>query len=348
MPHEQIILILVSGFGVLLGLLLSVFLWSYRKGNILANRILCILILTLSFRIGKSVFMELGNGIDLRFIFIGLSTQLILGPLFYLYTKTLIIPNYKFTKGWFVHFLVFIPAFVFGFLITKDLVKQLPTSFFITLFAIYYGHYLFYLLVALKKIFSVKETQKDETSKWLKILAATLIAIWLIYVLNLFEDFVPYIIGPITYSVLIFAVAFIAFKNGYIEKIGTIKYKTTAVEQGEVDLLYHQVLALIKDEKQFKNNALSLKSLSKDLKTSPQKLSMAINSNFNNNFNVFVNSYRIAAAKEMLHDQNYVHYTIAAIAYEVGFNSLSSFNEAFKKQTKQTPVSYKNQLQNGH
>lgn len=348
MPHQQIILILASGFGVLLGLLLSIFLWSYRKGNILANKILCILIIVLSFRVGKSVFMELGNGIDLRLIFIGLSTQLILGPLFYLYTKVLIVPNYKFTKYQLIHFLVFIPAFVFGFLITKDLVKQIHTSFFIILFAIYYGHYLLYLLIALKKIFAVKETQKSETVKWLKILASALIGIWLIYVLNLFEDFVPYIIGPISYSILIFAVAFIAFKNGYLEKIGTIKYKTTAVEQGETDLLYHQALALVKDEKQFKNNNISLKSLSKDLKTSPQKLSMAINSNFNNNFNVFVNSYRIEAAKEMLQNQNYAHYTIAAIAYEVGFNSLSSFNEAFKKQTKQTPVSYKNQPQNDH
>lgn len=348
MPHQQIILILASGFGVLLGLLLSIFLWSYRKGNILANQILCILILILSFRIGKSVFMELGNGIDLRLIFIGLSTQLILGPLFYLYTKVLIVPNYKLTKHQLIHFLLFIPAFIFGFLITKDLVKQLPTSFFIILFAVYYGHYLVYLLVALKNIFAAKETQKSETLKWLKILVATLMAIWLIYVLNLFEDLVPYIIGPIAYSILIFTTAFLAFKNGYIEKIGTIKYKTTAVEQGEADLLYSQVLTLIKDEKQFKNNSISLKSLSKDLKTSPQKLSMAINSNFNNNFNVFVNSYRIEAAKKMLHDQKYTHYTIATIAYEVGFNSLSSFNEAFKKQTKQTPVSYKNQFPNGH
>lgn len=348
MPHQQIILILASGFGVLLGLLLSIFLWSYRKGNILANKILCILILVLSFRVGKSVFMELGNGIDLRLIFIGLSTQLILGSLFYLYTKVLIVPNYKFTKHQLIHFLLFIPAFIFGFLITKDIVKQLPTSFFILLFVIYYGHYLLYLLIALKSIFAIKETQKSETIKWLKILAGALIGIWLIYVLNLFEDFIPYIIGPISYSVLIFAVAFIAFKNGYIEKIGTIKYKTTAVEEGETDLLYSQVLALIKDEKQFKNSNISLKSLSKDLKTSPQKLSMAINSNFNNNFNVFVNSYRVEAAKEMLKDQNYANYTIAAIAYEVGFNSLSSFNEAFKKQTNQTPVGYKNHVQNGH
>ena len=346
LPHYQIVLILSSGFGVLLGLLLSIFLWSYRKGNSTANKILSLLILTLSFRVGKSVFMELGNGIDLRLIFIGLSTLLIIGPLFLLYTELLTNANYKLTKQHLIHFILFIPALGFGFWISKNRVEQLPTSIFVVLFIIYYSHYLAYLLVALKKIIKVKEGEKKETVKWLKILSATLAIIWLIYVLNLFEDIVPYIFGPIAYSLLIFAVAFIAFKNGYIEKVGAVKYKTTSVEQGEIEALYDKVVNLIKNKEQYKDNNISLKSLSKSLNTSTQKLSMAINSNSSNNFNVFVNSYRIDTAKEMLQDKKYTHYTIAAIAYEVGFNSLSSFNEAFKKQTKQTPIAFKNQSQN--
>lgn len=346
MPHQQIILILASGFGVLLGFLLGIFLWTYQKGNLLANKILCLLILVLSFRVGKSVFMELGNGLDLRLIFIGLSTQLILGPLFYLYTKALIHPNEKLTKKHLLHFLVFIPAFLFGFWINRKNVEQLPTSFFVALFILYYGHYLIYLLVSLSKILKASKTSKTAIIKWLKLLTGTLMVIWLIYVLNLFEDIVPYIIGPLAYSMLIFSVAFIAFKQGYIETIGTVKYKTTAVEQGEAEQLYQRVLQLIRDNEQFKNHDVSLKSLSKELQTTPQKLSMAINSNANQNFNVFVNSYRIAAAKVLLNAPHYANYTIAAIAYEVGFNSLSSFNEAFKKLSNQTPIAYKKQLQN--
>jgi AraC-like DNA-binding protein len=34
-------------------------------------------------------------------------------------------------------------------------------------------------------------------------------------------------------------------------------------------------------------------------------------------------------------------YTIAAIAFEVGFNSLTSFNTAFKKETQKTPSTYR-------
>jgi len=342
MPHQQIILILASGFGVLLGILLFIFLWTYRKGNKVANKLLSLLILVLSFRVGKSVFMELGNGIDLRLIFIGLSTQLILGPLFYLYTKIVLTPNDKLSLKHTVHFLPFIPALFFSLMITKDLIKELPTSFFIGLFIIYYGHYLVYLALASTKIHAVGKVQKDETAKWLKILATALVLIWFIYVSNLFEDSIPYIIGPVSYSILIFAIAFVAFKNAYLEKIGILKYKTTAIEEGEAKLLYQEVLTLVKNGG-YKNSNISLKSLSAQLKTSPHKLSMAVNSNFGNNFNTFVNHYRIEAAKEMLHEPKFEQYTIAAIAYEVGFNSLSSFNEAFRKFNKLTPIAYKKQ-----
>ena len=342
MPFHQIILILSSGFGVLFGTFLASFLWGYLKGNNTANKVLCILILVLSFRVGKSVFMELGDGIDLRLIFIGLGTQLTLGPLFYLYTKLLIQLDYKIKKNYLYHFLPFLPALIFGFWITPAIVKQLPTSFFILLFILYYGHYLMYLILSLLQILKAKNSvQKIEIIHWLKIVFIALIAIWLIYVLNLFEDQIPYIIGPISYSIVIFIVAIIALKNDYIAKIGTIKYKTTAVEVGEAALLYQKALALVCDQKQYKNHNISLKSLSAELKTSPQKLSMAINANYNNNFNTFINSYRIAAAKEMLLNPNFEQFTIASIAYEVGFNSLSSFNDAFKKITKLTPVTFK-------
>ncbi|MGF1925942.1 MAG: hypothetical protein ACQUHE_17340, partial [Bacteroidia bacterium] len=301
MPFYQIILILSSGFGVLLGILLSIFLCTYNKGNRVANRTLGLLILFLSFRVGKSVFMELGDGIDLSLIFIGLGSQLVLGPLFYLYTKLLLDPDYKFKKSFIYHFCPFLPALFFGFWTTTALVKQLPTSFFIILFVLYYGHYLIYLILSANQILKAKrQGQRTETVSWLKTVLVALIAVWLIYVLNLFEDIIPYIIAPIAYSIVLLSAAFIALKHDYIAKIGMIKYKTTNINVAEVDELYRKVLDLVCDQKQYRNHNISLKSLSAELKTSPQKLSMTINANSNTNFNTFINSYRIAAAKEML------------------------------------------------
>jgi len=98
------------------------------------------------------------------------------------------------------------------------------------------------------------------------------------------------------------------------------------------------------DEKQFQNANLTLKSLSSSLHVSPQILSQVINQKSEKNFNNFVNAFRIEEAKRLLPLEEFKNQTIAAIAYEVGFNSISSFNTAFKKQTGETPMTYRQQL----
>lgn len=67
----------------------------------------------------------------------------------------------------------------------------------------------------------------------------------------------------------------------------------------------------------------------------------------NKHFFDFVNEYRIEKAKELLTHPERKEYTVLEILYEVGFNSKSSFNTAFKKRTGLTPTEYrrKNSLQ---
>nr|WP_320000773.1 helix-turn-helix domain-containing protein [uncultured Draconibacterium sp.] len=55
----------------------------------------------------------------------------------------------------------------------------------------------------------------------------------------------------------------------------------------------------------------------------------------------FVNEYRIEKAMELLASNDRKEYTILKILYEVGFNSKSSFNTAFKKHTGLTPTEYR-------
>ncbi|MEL7124489.1 MAG: helix-turn-helix domain-containing protein, partial [Bacteroidota bacterium] len=55
----------------------------------------------------------------------------------------------------------------------------------------------------------------------------------------------------------------------------------------------------------------------------------------------FVNTYRIDEAKKRLTDESYQQYTIAGIAYDCGFNSISTFNTTFKAMTKQTPTQFR-------
>ena len=55
----------------------------------------------------------------------------------------------------------------------------------------------------------------------------------------------------------------------------------------------------------------------------------------------FINSYRIDDATEILADLDNNKVTVLEIMFEVGFNSKSSFNTAFKKHTGFTPTTYR-------
>lgn len=70
-------------------------------------------------------------------------------------------------------------------------------------------------------------------------------------------------------------------------------------------------------------------------------ISFTINNRFQQNFNEFINSYRIEEAKRKLTEPGHSRTPILNIAYEVGFNSKSAFNNAFKKYTSMTPTQYR-------
>jgi len=57
-----------------------------------------------------------------------------------------------------------------------------------------------------------------------------------------------------------------------------------------------------------------------------------------------INQYRIKEAKKMLIEES--ERSVLSIAYAVGFNSKSSFYEAFSRFTGKTPVQYRREKEN--
>lgn len=108
----------------------------------------------------------------------------------------------------------------------------------------------------------------------------------------------------------------------------------------EDEKLKQQLETLMQEEKIFTNPNLTLFDVAKMLDTHPKKVSNIINKGFKINFNDFVNSYRTQEViKKVTSNENDLK-TLLGIALESGFNSKSTFNRAFKKQTQQTPKEY--------
>ncbi|MEM7298398.1 MAG: AraC family transcriptional regulator, partial [Bacteroidota bacterium] len=189
-----------------------------------------------------------------------------------------------------------------------------------------------------------KEEENKETIKWLNTMFIGLLVVWIAYVLNLFDDLVPYVLGPVLYSIVAYSLSLIVIRKGYLQKISQSKYKTTPISEEQSEVLFKKVSQLIIEEKRYKNTDITLKSLSGQLNVSTQILSLVINQKSKMNFNSFINHHRIEEAIKVMRDEKHNNLTIAAIAFEIGFNSLSSFNSAFKKQIGKTPKNYREAL----
>ncbi|UBM59642.1 helix-turn-helix domain-containing protein [Marinilongibacter aquaticus] len=111
-------------------------------------------------------------------------------------------------------------------------------------------------------------------------------------------------------------------------------------EQTNYSEWMHQIQTFMEEEKPFLNPNLTINDLALQLNIQSHIISKVINEGFQKNFFDFINTYRIEEFKKQIKNPKYKHYTILGIAYEVGFNSKSSFNRAFKKHTQITPTEY--------
>ncbi|MGJ8591211.1 MAG: helix-turn-helix domain-containing protein [Aquaticitalea sp.] len=104
---------------------------------------------------------------------------------------------------------------------------------------------------------------------------------------------------------------------------------------------YDKIEILIKGNKSYLNSNLNIAYVANELNISEGYVSQLISKNSELNFNDYINNLRITDAKNMLADDSYDNYTVAAIGLEAGFNSKSSFYSAFKKLVGKTPIQYK-------
>lgn len=90
----------------------------------------------------------------------------------------------------------------------------------------------------------------------------------------------------------------------------------------------------------YTNHDLRIADLAATLKVPEYQLRRTINRNLGHqNFNQFVNQYRIEEAARRL--INEPRAPVLTIALDVGFRSISSFNTAFRAQYKKTPTDYR-------
>lgn len=125
----------------------------------------------------------------------------------------------------------------------------------------------------------------------------------------------------------------------------SIKYAKSSLSDELKQQLLEKINHLMEEEKLFKDNLLSLSSLAKRTGASSNHVSQVINECLNKSFYDFLASYRINEAKLIFQSDEHQNITIEQVAYEVGYNSKSAFNLAFKKLVGSSPSDYRRQIQ---
>ncbi len=333
------ILFFLSATGVFNSVVLSLYFLFLKKNKTTSDLFLGLLLLSLSIRIGKSVFYNFNPQLSKTYLQIGLSAFFLIGPLLYCFVKSILQKlNYSFAKYSLV--LTTISIIVLGFLFPYKENTALWRGtiyyaiiiqcFVFIVLSIYEAKHIFKKLVTNRKQISYHET-------WILSVIGGVFAIWLSYVL---AKYTSYISGALTFSFSFYIsilLIYYAKNKTLISAISKEKY-INKIDEQLVKEIQEKINILFETKKVYTNPDLTLTILAKDLSIRPQLLSQFINDNLNKGFTQFINEYRIEEAKRLLKESTQLK--IDAIGFEAGFNSSSTFYSSFKKITGTTPSNY--------
>ena len=120
-----------------------------------------------------------------------------------------------------------------------------------------------------------------------------------------------------------------------------VKYKSSHLSDEDKEQLLSRIQEVMENSDEIFSPEFSLERLAMLSDSKSKYVSQVINEYYEQNFNNFLNSFRIKEACKRMGDlDNYGNYTIEAISESVGFKSRSTFVTSFKRITGLTPSQY--------
>ncbi len=354
------ILTIVSIF---LTMVLSLFFFVNKKGFILENKILAILLMIFNLQIFYSFatsafawqyFMDWHKP-----LFMIRQTSFLVGPLIYLYVNSFLKRKDILNQRTAAHFLPFAFAWAFllvffrsvdEFVIWESIVDL---SFTILILAQNFIYIVLSLMSMKSTTISFKGFCKTifitSDNRWLQVVLIGFVLIWIV---NL-NSFAIYMIlkkpGWCAYTVSIYALAaflfintlmlFLLFKPDVYYVIA--KYKNNKLTQPDKLEHLQNLNFYMETRKPYLDPDITLESLANDISINPRILSQIINETYKKNFKSYILEYRLRESMKILADSKHKHLTILEVLYQVGFNSKSAFNNQFKLFTNLTPIEYR-------
>lgn len=369
MPPALGPLAILSLLGAAQGILLALALLRIRGGNRVASRLLAALTGTISIFILGAVARTTGY----VFVYPHLSRvhdpfPFLAGPLLYLYLKALAAGQPAFRRRTFLHFVPFLLCvsylLPYFFQNSEQKLAHLLAEYhhdglgpwYYVRSALVLTHFLTYLALSVRVFLRYsREAVRGDAGTGAAVLsqvrflvagAAVLCVVALLrYALD--QTARTNLLVPLGVSVLVYGLGYMRLRHaGLPAEAGgppppAPKYGKSTLTPERSARYLARLLHVMETEKPYTDGELTLQKLAERLSIPAPHLSQTVNERLNQSFSDFVNTYRVEEVKRRLLDPAVSHYSILAIAEEVGFNSKSSFNAVFKRHTNMTPSEFR-------
>jgi AraC-like DNA-binding protein len=122
------------------------------------------------------------------------------------------------------------------------------------------------------------------------------------------------------------------------------KYSNSGLSEEDITTIRAVLQKVMTEQKPYLRPELTINDLAALVKCNRHHLSQVLNEALKQSFYDYVNHYRVEEAKQLLLEPAKEEFKIASIAYDAGFNSLSTFNDVFKRVTGYTPSQFRKEF----
>ena len=303
---------------------------------------------------------------------------LLVGPLFYFYVRAIVHKELPFHSRGLLHFVPFVifvlilPLFSDELLTSRQVNYGMLTTFdpfndsvspiqyvYGYIFILQFIHLLLYLVKAFFLIRNYEARLKGNYSslevgaiRWLTtlnvllLLMLVLVAFFLILFFfrrsyNRDLDYM-YVIPTAIFIYLIgYRLSGVQWPSASEPAGNASKYEKSSLKADLSKVFGSQLELFMEQHKPYLNNELRLQELADLIHIPSHHLSQVINEQLHTTFFAYVNRYRVEEAKKLILAEP--NSSLLDIAFKAGFNNKTSFTNAFKKFTTQTPVGFRRQ-----
>ncbi len=360
---------LVALFTLVQLLFLAVVAFTFRRGRTLSNRLLAGFFASNALLIAHLLLthFRLISADDHPLLFsLGKASYLLLMPFLYFYIRSLCYRDFRLKPQHLLHVLLFLVAAAFTFTTsaagpaTSSSLREMEQGVHYVLIHTQIAAYLvasaWTLRVYRRHLRQIYSSLDRIDLSWCNLLLIGFTCMWLVDLSSVVLRTFGLATGPMQYVLLLgsllinmaFTLA-VAYKGlvraeSFSGILMPPKYASSPLKPAEGAEIVEKLTSFMSGEKPYLEASITVEDLAKRLNVSARHLSQAIHTHLNQNFYDLMNHYRIEAAKQRLQDASSRSHTLLAVAYDVGFNSKSVFNAAFKKHAGMTPKEFRKSI----